>query len=183
MKWHAIRCIVCSMLVFILTPNLNLLSGSGSKIWLNQTPNKSLGSCSNIVWNVWNRTTASLMGMLFFVHLITSVGPHTKTRSLIPSQIQVRSWLPKVQGFQSQNLLHIGSSAGLHYPSENLRVMLRDWAQFLYNFIYFSHFILLLTLGPPCKLLVQNCGTWHCSLTSQHSQNQVVKSKISITKY
>ena len=49
------------MLVFILTPNLNLLSGSGSKIWLNQTPNKSLGSCSNIVWNVRNRTAASLV--------------------------------------------------------------------------------------------------------------------------
>src|ERR1700678_4709625 len=48
------------MFVFILTPNLNLHSGSGLKIWLNQTPNKMLGSCSNIVHNVRNRTTASL---------------------------------------------------------------------------------------------------------------------------
>src|SRR5271168_3139651 len=55
------------MFVFILTPNLNLHSGSGSKIWLNQTPNKMLGSCSNIVRNVRNRTAASLYGCLFFL--------------------------------------------------------------------------------------------------------------------
>src|ERR1700678_2168562 len=68
------------MFVFILTPNLNLHSGSGSKIWLNQTSNKMLGSCSNIVRNVQNWTAASLL----VEHIKKSIKKNTPKAQTMP---------------------------------------------------------------------------------------------------
>jgi hypothetical protein len=95
-----------TMFGFTLILNPNLYSGSCSTVWPNRTPNIMIGSGSNIVRDVRNRTAASLTCRLLVVvnrHLVKETRKNIciKTRPrlacprLLPCPL-LRSLLPLV---------------------------------------------------------------------------------------